>query len=110
MADLMFPEAARARPGLRQASASMRPHPFAARMANLVLTAQVQLAHAVAVGAADSAERVAECVERAWPDTPLRALVARTYRAQASERRQAARDVLRHARARCGLAYARLLP
>jgi hypothetical protein len=97
-----------ARPALRPACALALPYQFAARMANLVLTAQVQLAYAVAVTAAESAQRAADDVERVWPDTPLRSVVARAYRAQASERQQAARDVLAHARERCGLAYARL--
>jgi hypothetical protein len=75
-------------------------------MANVMLTAQVQIAYACAVAASQNAARAADCIERAWPDTPLRALVARAYREQASQRAQAARDVLARARRTCGLAYA----
>jgi hypothetical protein len=93
---------------VRPASVPALPHQFAARLANVVLTAQVQLAYAVATAAGENARRTADCVERTWPETPLRALVARAYREQAQERQRAARDVLARARARCGLAYARL--
>jgi hypothetical protein len=92
----------------RPASVPALPYQFAARLANVMLTAQVQLAYAVATAAGENARRAADCVERTWPETPLRTLVARAYRAQAEERQRAARDVLARARARCGLAYARL--
>jgi hypothetical protein len=85
------------------------PYPFAARIANVAMTAQVQIAYAVAIAAGENAERAAECIERAWPDTPMRSLVVEAYRAQARYRQQAARDVLARARQRCGLAYARLV-
>jgi hypothetical protein len=80
----------------------------AARMANVALTAQVQIAYACAVAASESAGRAAACIERAWPRTPLRSLVVQAYRARASARKDAAREVLARARMRCGLAYARL--
>lgn len=84
------------------------PYPWAARIANVAWTAQVQIAYACAVAASENAERVAVSVERAWPDTPLRSLVVQACRAQARERGNAAREVLARARRRCGLAYARL--
>jgi len=96
--------------GVRAAPVLTMPYPLAARMANVMLTAQVQIAYAAAIAASDNAQRTAEYVERAWPDTPLRSLVARTCREHARERQQAARDVLGRARGRCGLAYARLVP
>lgn len=111
MTDLTIPADPAVIPGpVRPASVLALPYQFAARMANVVLTAQVQLAYAVAAAAGDNARRAADCVERTWPNTPLRVLVARAYRAQAEERERAARDVLARARAHCGLAYARLGP
>ena len=80
----------------------------AARMTNVVLTAQVQIAYACAMAASENAERAAACIEQTWPDTPLRSLVVQVYRAQAHQRKDAAREVLVRARGRCGLAYARL--
>jgi hypothetical protein len=80
----------------------------AARMANVALTAQVQFAHACASRAAESAENAARCIERSWPQTPLRAIAVATYVAQATQSRNAALEVLRQARRRCGLAFARL--
>jgi len=82
----------------------------AARITNVALTAQVQIAYGYAVAAGENAERAARCIERTWPDTPLRSLVARAYRAQARARKDVAREVLARARERCGLAYARLYP
>jgi len=82
----------------------------AARMANVAWTAQVQIAHACAIAAGESAERTAACIEQAWPNTPLRLLVVQAYRAQARVRRDAAGQVLARARKRCGLAFARLYP
>jgi len=96
------------------ASPVVPPHPIAlsyrlaARIANVALTAQVQIAHACAVAAGENAERAAECIEKAWPDTPLRALVVQAYREQARNRRQAADAVLVRARRNCGLAFARI--
>jgi hypothetical protein len=86
------------------------PYQLAARMANVVLTAQVQISYACAIAASENAARAAECIEQTWPDTPLRSLAAGAYRAQARARAQAARDVLARARRHCGLAYARLVP
>jgi hypothetical protein len=86
------------------------PYPLAARIANVAMTAQVQISYAVAIAAGENAERAAACIERAWPDTPMRSLVVQAYRAQARYRQQAARDVLARARQRCGLAFARMVP
>jgi hypothetical protein len=86
------------------------PHRLAARMVNAVLTAQVQVAYACATAAARNAAQAADCVERSWPDTPLRTLFAQGLRARAREREDAARNVLAGARRSCGLAYARLTP
>ena len=86
------------------------PYQLAARVANVAMTAQVQIAYAVAIAASESAERAAACIERAWPDTPVRSLVVQAYRAQVRYRQDAARDVLARARQRCGLAFARLVP
>jgi len=86
------------------------PYQLAARMANVVLTAQVQISYACAIAASENAARAADCIEQTWPDTPLRSLTAGAYRAQARARTQAARDVLARARRHCGLAYARLVP
>jgi len=80
----------------------------AARMANVALTAQFQFAHACASQAGEQAENAARCIERSWPDTPLRTVVVATYLAQARQSRNAARAVLRQARQRCGLAFARM--
>jgi hypothetical protein len=85
-------------------------HQVAARMTNVALTAQVQIAYAYASVASENAERAAVCIEQAWPDTPLRSLVVQAYRDRALERKGAARDVLARARRWCGLAYARLYP
>jgi FixJ family two-component response regulator len=93
-------------PARPRSSPATLAYQLAARMANVMLTAQVQIAYACAVAASRNAARAADCIERAWPDTPLRALVARAYREQASQRAQAARDVLARARRTCGLAYA----
>jgi len=79
-----------------------------ARIVNSAMTAQVQFAYACATAAAEQALRSADYVETTWPDTVLRALVAATYKAQARESQEAARRILRRARQRCGLAFARL--
>jgi hypothetical protein len=114
MSDLMIQVPA---PGLPWVSGSSAlalsyplPYQLAARMTNVALTAQVQIGYACAIAASESAERAAACTERAWPDTPLRALVVQSYRALARERQAAAREVLARARKSCGLAYARLVP
>jgi hypothetical protein len=86
------------------------PYHVAARIVNVALTAQVQMAHACAIAASENAERAADCIEQTWPHTPLRSMVVGAYRAQARERLQAAGEVLARARRRCGLAFARLLP
>jgi len=114
MCDLSIPSPALALPERRPASpltlSYPLSYPLAARIANVAWTAQIQFAYACALAAGQSAERAAACIEQAWPDTPLRALVVRAYRAQALERQEAAREVLVRARRRCGLAYARLYP
>jgi len=77
------------------------------RVANIVLTAQVQLAYACAVDARDRALRACEDIEKSWPATPVRALVLDGYRAQAQSAARIAREVLAGAQRRCGLAFAR---
>lgn len=84
------------------------PYQLTARITNAALTAQVQITYACATAAAEQAEHAADAIERSWPDTPLRTLAVRGFRAQALDRRRAARDILHQARRRCGLAYARL--
>lgn len=108
MSDLLIQTAAAEPPKWKSWYTSSPPYQWVARIANVAWTAQVQIAHACAVAASENAERAAACVERAWPDTPLRSLVVQAYRVQACERRNAAREVLARARRRCGLAYARL--
>jgi len=80
----------------------------AARIANVALTAQVQFAYNCATAAAAHAQRAADYVETMWPDTPLRTMVVAAYRVQLLKSEQAALAVLRHARERCGLAFAPL--
>jgi hypothetical protein len=106
MSDLTIQESVFTPRGWRGAAAARLPYQLAARMANVMLTAQVQIAYACAIAARDNATRAADCIEQAWPDTPLRSMVARAYRAQACERANAACDVLARARRHCGLAYA----
>ena len=77
------------------------------RVANIVLTAQVQLAYACAIDAQERANRARDCIEKSWPATPVRALVLDGYRAQAQSAGRMAREVLESARRRCGLAFAR---
>ena len=108
MVDLTVDRSVRMLPGWRHAYPIALPYHVTARMVNVALTAQVQMAYAYAIAASENAERAAFCVEQAWPDTPLRTRVVAAYRAQAQERREAARDVLARARRRCGLAFARL--
>jgi hypothetical protein len=78
---------------------------FGARIANIVLTAQVQAAYQSAVDARNRARRTATYIECVWPNTPLRTLVLGAYQAQIDAADSAASDVLAHARAHCGLAY-----
>jgi len=77
------------------------------RVANIVLTAQVQLAYACAIDAQERAVRARDRIEKTWPATPVRDLVLDGYRAQALSAGRLARDVLAGARRRCGLAFAR---
>src|SRR5271166_3156598 len=53
------------------------------RVANIVLTAQVQLACTCAMEARERAVRAQDRIEKTWPATPVRALVLDSYRAQA---------------------------
>ena len=108
MSDLPVQTPAAAPPRWNRLHTFSPPYQWAARIANVAWTAQVQIAYACAVAASENAESAAASVERAWPDTPLRSLVVQAYRAQARERGNAAREVLARARRRCGLAYARL--
>lgn len=77
------------------------------RVANIVLTAQVQLAYACAIDAQARAERARECIARTWPATPMRDLVLDGYQAQARSAARLAAEVLAGAQRRCGLAFAR---
>jgi hypothetical protein len=110
MIDLTIDESVRTLPGWRRPHPVALPYHLAARIVNVALTAQVQMAHACAIAASENAERAADCIEQTWPDTPLRSMVVEAYRAQARERLQAAGNVLARARRRCGLAFARLVP
>ena len=76
------------------------------RMANMVLTAQVQVAYECAHCARDSALRAAAHVIETWPDTPLRTIVLGAYKAQVDAAEAAMHDVLARARRTCGLAFA----
>lgn len=78
------------------------------RMANILLTAQVQLAYACAIDAQERARKAQERIEQTWPPTAVRALVVDGYRVQAQSAGQLAREVLAGAQGRCGLAYARI--
>ena len=110
MIDLTTDGPVRTLPGWRRQDAVALPFHLVARIANVALTAQIQVAHACAIAASENAEHTAACIERTWPDTPMRSIVVQAYRAQARERSQAAGDVLARARRRCGLAFARLAP
>jgi hypothetical protein len=109
MHDLSTPSLARM-PESEPASPLTLSYQVAARVTNVALTAQVQIAYACAIAASENAERAAVCIEQAWPDTPLRKLVVQAYRDRAHERQGAAHEVLARARRWCGLAYARLHP
>ena len=76
------------------------------RMANMVLTAQVQVAYECAICARDSALRATAHVIDTWPDTPLRTIVLGAYKAQVDAAEAAMHDVLARARRTCGLAFA----
>jgi hypothetical protein len=106
MNDLTIHPPAFTLPAWRRLPPATPQYQLTARIANVMLTAQVQIAYAYAVAAGENAARAADCIEQTWPDTPLRSLVAQAYRAQASARAQQARDVLGRARRHCGLAYA----
>ncbi len=90
-----------------QAAVSL-PQALGARLANIVLTAQVQLAYACAMDARSRALRTIDCITGSWPDTPVRRLVLDVYRSQARSADVVASDVLAGARRRCGLAFAKL--
>ena len=77
------------------------------RVANIAMTAQIQLAYACALDAQGRAQRAIERIEKTWPATPVRALVLNAYRAQEQASARLAKDVLAGARRRCGLAFAR---
>ena len=94
-------------PALPPASALDLPLLLGKRVANIVLTAQVQLAYACAIDAQERALRARDCIEKTWPATPVRALVLDGYRAQAQSAGRVASDVLQGAQRRCGLAFAR---
>ncbi len=110
MIDMTIDGSVRALPACRRPYAVALPCNLAARIVNVALTAQVQMAYACATTAGENAERAASCIEQAWPDTPMRSVVVEAYRAQARQHEKAARDVLARARQRCGLAFARLYP
>lgn len=80
---------------------------ISSRVANIVLTAQVQASYACASAARARAQYTLSCIERSWPQTPVRALVLHIYRAQMQSADLLARGVLEAARRRCGLAFAR---
>ncbi len=82
------------------------PMALGSRVANIALTAQVQMAYACATAARARAQQAAACIEESWPPTPIRSLVLDAYRAQAQSADQLARDILAGARKRCGLAFA----
>ena len=78
------------------------------RVANIMLTAQVQLAYACAIESRDRALRSGACIARSWPDSAVRTLVVDAYAAQARAAERLAGTVLDSARQRCGLAFAPL--
>ena len=109
MVTCTLPKDARQRPqGARLSPSSGVPgaHALRARVANIALTAQVQVAYSCAQQASERARHAIAGIERSWPDTPLRALVLDIYQAQDSVAQMMARDVLRSARRNCGLAFA----
>jgi hypothetical protein len=82
------------------------PAALGARVANIVYTAQVQMAYACANQARQSAERSIESIETSWPASPLREMLLNVYRAQARSADSIAQELLAGARRRCGLAFA----
>lgn len=88
--------------------ATRMPVALGKRIANIVLTAQVQFAYACAMDARQRAERASSCIQGTWPATPLRELLLDVYRAQAATADAVASGVLARARERCGLAFARI--
>jgi len=82
------------------------PLALGSRVANIVLNAQIQAAYACAIAARSRAQQTGGCIERSWPDTPIRRLVLDIYRAQAQSADDLAHKVLEAARRRCGLAFA----
>jgi len=97
-------EATRAVPGAL--APTSLPLAFGSRVTNIALNAQVQAAYACAIAARSRAQGTAACIERSWPDTPLRRFVLDVYRAQAQSADVLAHEVLHAARRRCGLAFA----
>lgn len=93
-------------PNPRDLTPTVLPFALGSRVANIVLNAQVQAAYACAVAARSRAQSAAACVERSWPDTPVRRLVLDIYRAQEKSADDLAHEVLKGARRRCGLAFA----
>jgi len=96
-------------PASRPSIENPTPFPLAlgARVANIVLTSQVQMAYACAMDACRRAQRASACVAQSWPDTPLRSLLIDLYGAQEHAAQELAGNVLARARRNCGLAYAR---
>ncbi len=98
--------AEKGQPGPGALAPTILPLALGSRVTNIVLNAQVQAAYACAVAARSRAQGAAQCIERTWPDTPVRRLVLDIYRAQAQSADEMAHEVLEAARRRCGLAFA----
>ena len=94
------------RPSPGTLTPTILPLVLGSRMANIVLNAQVQAAYACAIAARSRAQQTVGCIERSWPDTPVRRIVLDIYRAQAQSADDLAHGVLEAARRRCGLAFA----
>jgi hypothetical protein len=103
----MYPDGTR--PGAALSGALTVPVALGARVANLVMQAQVQFAYACAEDARERAQRSAALIEASWPNSPMREVLLGIYRAQADSAATAAGEVLANARRRCGLAFARSL-
>jgi hypothetical protein len=82
------------------------PVALGSRLANIVYTAQVQLAYGCADDARHSAERSIARLESSWLAAPVRDLLVEVYRSQADAAARMADQVLANARKRCGLAFA----
>jgi len=82
------------------------PLALSARVANIVYTAQVQVAYACANQARQSAERSIASIEANWPSSPLREWLLNIYRTQARSAEAMGQELLASARRRCGLAFA----